>query len=436
MVATETSPVQKRFANPGLDFSGSGEVALPAELEAEVRAIYGRSPYYARRKTLHPESLRWSCFDEIPRLTKREIVEDGHCAFFPDCDEVERQVAANQLERETTSGTTTAPMTVIMEQGWWERQTRRAYRAHPALREFADRPYRKAVLAPVNCSSNLCPYEDFPYPNRYFSGTIYLNLSSDPFCFSEGEWDRIVTEIQATGPEVLEGEPVYLSLLARAVRKRGVRVPSLRAIILTYGKASLVHGARLREVFGPVPQVDLYGSTEAGYLFVGDAFEDNSRVIEENAFIELEPLTWGRAGSPGPNGAEVYRVLVTTRGRQAMPLLRYLSGDAVLRTEKGFRVLGRERDLSLRSDGSLLTSVEVDRVLPAGFPFWHYCLRQVSPERWNFDYVADHAVAPALAEAIAGVLGAGTRVNLFRKRLLQPAASGKFALLKPLAPPA
>lgn len=416
--------MRKRFANPGLDYEGPAMERIPDELEAEIRAIYRRSPIYARRRPLHPEPLRWACYEEIPVLTKREIVEAGHCAFFEDCDEVERLIQQNRFERETTSGTTTAPMTVIMEDGWWDEQTRRAYRAHPVLAPFADRPHRKTVLAPVNCSSNLCPYEDFPFPNRYFDGTVYLNLSSDPFCFSEGEWDRIALEIQATKPDILEGEPVYLSLLARALRRRGVSVPSLKAIILTYGKASLVHSRRLEETFG-VPQVDLYGSTEAGYLFVGDAFADNSMPIEQNAFIELEPLNLRAEG-------EIYRVIVTTRRREAMPLLRYLSGDAVMRTDRGYRLLGRERDLTFRKDGSLLTTLEIDRVIPNDFPIWHYCLRQVSEDRWNFDYVADHSAPSGLDTALAEVLGSGARVNLFRKRILQPAASGKFALFKPL----
>lgn len=415
--------VRKQFANRGLDFEGPADEPIPASLDAEVRAIYRRSPLYARRRAIHPEPLRWGCFDEIPLLTKQDIVEEGHCAFFDDCEQVDRGIAANEFERETTSGTTTAPMTVIMERGWWDEQTRRAYRAHPVLREFADRPYRKAVLAPVNCSSNLCPYEDFPYPNRYFSGTVYLNLSSDPFCFSDGEWDRIVLEIQATKPEVIEGEPIYLSLLARAAKQRRLTVPSLKAIILTYGKASLVHSRRIAEVF-PVPQIDLYGSTEAGYLFVGDAFADNSRVIEENAFIELEPLN--------PGLPDVHRVIITTRDREAMPLLRYVSGDAVMKTAGGFRVLGRERDLCYRADGRLLTPLDIDRALPEDFPAWHYCLRQVSTDRWNFEYVADHSAPHGLAERLVAAIGDGSRVNLFRKRLLPPAPSGKFALLKPM----
>ena len=398
---------------------------VPAALEAEVRRIYARSPLYGERFPLHAEALAWSCFREIPVLSKQEIVRRGHQAFFRDYAEIERGLQQRRYEYESTGGTTQSPMTVIMEEGWWNAQTARAYAASPILREFAGRPYRKCVLAPVGCSSNLCPYEDHPFPHRYFDGTVYLNLSSDPFAFPEGEWDRIVRELQATRPEVLEGEPVYLSLLARAARRRGVSVPSLRAVILTYGKASRQHGRRIAEVF-PAPQADLYGSTEAGYLFVGEAFRDDSQVIDANAFIELVP--W-RPGLP-----DVYQIHVTTRDREAMPLLRYHTGDIVQRFPAGYRLLGREGNLHFRADGTLVSPADVDAALPGDFACWHYSLVQTGDSRWDFHYVADATADHGSVEAaLAALLGAGTRVRAFRRRTLAPAASGKFALLRPLA---
>ncbi len=398
---------------------------LPAPLEAEVRKIYARSPLYGQRFPLHSEPLHWACFCEIPALSKKEIVERGHQAFFADYAEVERGLQAKRFEFESTGGTTQSPMTVIMEEGWWNAQTERAYRASPILREFAGRPYRKCVLAPVGCSSNLCPYEDHPFPHRYFDGVVYLNLSSDPFAFPEAEWDRIVVELQATKPEVIEGEPVYLSLLARAAQRRGVQVPSVRAVILTYGKASTQHGRRIAEVF-PAAQVDLYGSTEAGYLFVGEAFKDNSRVIDANAFIELVP--W-RTELP-----DVFQIYVTTRDREAMPLLRYHTGDIVQRFPSGFRLLGREGNLFFRADGSLVSPTDIDAALPADFACWHYSLVQTGETRWDFHYVADETAAHREIEtALARMLGGGARVIAFRRKALAPAASGKFALLKPLA---
>ncbi len=410
------------FANPSPVLGAAVNGYVPAALEGEIRAIYGRSPLYAKRHALEGGRLHWAGYESIPLLTKRDIVENGHCAFFADCAEVDAKVQRKEWEYESTSGTTQGPMTVIMERRWWPEQTARAYAAHPVLAPYAHAAARRAILAPVGCSSNLCPYEDFEFPQRFIDNTIYLNLHSDPFVFLESEWDRIVLELQATQPEVLEGEPVYLSLLARAAQKRKVRVPSVKAVILTYGKASREHGRRIAEVF-PAPQVDLYGSTEAGYIFVGDAFADNSRPIDANVFIELVPFR----ALP-----ETFQIVVTTRGREAMPLLRYLTGDIVQRFPSGFRLAGRERDLHFRQDGSLVSPADVDRALPEDFACWHYCLSRTGETAWKFDYVAEHGARPAVAEALAAMLGDGARVTLSRKRLIAPAASGKFALLKPL----
>ena len=417
-----TAPV---FANTPEALGPAVNGFVPAPLEREVRRIYARSPLYGQRFPLHANPLRWSCYREIPALSKKEIVERGHQAFFEDYAVIERGFADKKFEYESTGGTTQSPMTVVMEDGWWNAQTERAYLASPILRQFAGRKYRKCVLAPVGCSSNLCPYEDHPFPHRYFDGVVYLNLSSDPFAFPEAEWDRIVVELQATQPEVIEGEPVYLSLLARAAQRRGVKVPSVKAIILTYGKASTQHGARIAAVF-PAAQVDLYGSTEAGYLFVGEAFKDNSRVIDANAFIELVPWRVELEG--------VFQIYVTTRDREAMPLLRYHTGDIVQQLPTGFRLLGREGNLFFRADGSLVSPTEIDATLPAGFSCWHYSLVQTGDTRWDFHYVADEVANHGEVEAaLARLLGGGARVAAFRRKFIAPAASGKFALLKPLA---
>lgn len=417
-----TAPVT--FANAPATLAGQEGARLPAALEREIRAIYERSPLYPTRFPLHSEPLQWACYREIPVLTKQEIVQRGHTAFFHDYAEIERGFQRKEYEYEHTSGTTSGPMTVVMEDGWWNAQTRRAYLAHPRLAKYVDVPYRKCVLAPVGCSSNLCPYEDHPFPHRYFDGTVYLNLSSDPFAFPEAEWDRIALELQAVKPQVIEGEPVYLSLLARALQKRGVKVPSIETVILTYGKASRQHSRRIAEAFPGAQQVDLYGSTEAGYLFVGDAFGDNLRVVEDNAFIELSP--WKKAEN-------AFQINVTTRDRRAMPLLRYHTGDIVRQTPTGYRILGRERDLYFRADGAVISAYEVDVALPDDFRCWHWSLVQVSEQRWEFQYVADELATPEVADRLAAMLGNGARVALFRRKFIQPAASGKFALLKPLA---
>jgi len=71
---------------------------------------------------------------------------------------------------------------VIMEDGGGPKD-RACYLAHPRLAPYAGRSVRKAVRAPVACSEQSLSYEDQPFPHRYFEGTVYLNLTSDPFVF-------------------------------------------------------------------------------------------------------------------------------------------------------------------------------------------------------------------------------------------------------------
>jgi len=212
-------------------------------------------------------------------------------------------------------------------------------------------------------------------------------------------------------------------LLARVVLRRKVAVPSVKVVILTYGKASLQHSRRIAEAF-PASQVDLYGSTEAGYIFVGEALKDDSRVIDSNAFVELEPYR---------NLGDTFQIYVTTRDRQAKPLLRYRTGDIVRKLTTGYRLLGRERDLCFRPDGSVVSPSEIDAVLPKDFACWHYSLVQTAENRWDFHFVAEYVAANDVAGSLAQMLGDGVRVNAFRRRMIAPAASGKFSLLKPLA---
>ena len=413
------------FANAP-DVLSADRGKLPPTLADEIRKIYENAPIYSRRHPLTEKQLTWQTYEELPILSKREIIEKGHQSFFQDYAVIERGLTVGDYEYESTSGTTQGAMTVIMERGWWDEQTRRAYLANPRLAPFAGREYRKCILAPVACSSNLCPYEDQAFPQRYHRGTVYLNLSSDPFMFPESEWDRILIELQAVKPDILEGEPVYLSLLARAALHRRIKLPSIKVVILTYGKASLQHSRSIARAF-PAPQVDLYGSTEAGYLLVGDAFMDNSRVVDENVFAELLPCG---------QGTDTYHLIVTTRRREAMPLLRYRTGDIVRKLPTGYRLLGREDSILHREDGTLISSIDIDTTIPENFSCWHYSLIQTAPSRWDFHYVSDNRAPEELPDRLSMVLGANARVNIFRRRMIQPAPSGKFTLFKPLRLPA
>ena len=78
------------FANDPTVIDNPPSGRLPGLLEAEIRRIYARSPLYGQRFPLHTGPLHWSCYQEIPALSKKEIVERGHTSFFADYSEIER----------------------------------------------------------------------------------------------------------------------------------------------------------------------------------------------------------------------------------------------------------------------------------------------------------------------------------------------------------
>ena len=79
----ETSAPATLFANAPESLGVASGTGLPVSLEQEIRAIYRRSPLYPQCFPLHAEPLRWSCYREIPVLTKQDMVRHGHEAFSP-----------------------------------------------------------------------------------------------------------------------------------------------------------------------------------------------------------------------------------------------------------------------------------------------------------------------------------------------------------------
>ena len=78
---------------------------------------------------------------------------------------------------------------------------------------------------------------------------------------------------------------------------------------------------------------------------------------------DVARLRPGLGAGHRPLAAEVARIDVTTRDREAMPLLRYHTGDIVQKFPTGFRLLGREGNLYFRADGSLLSPTDIDAAM-------------------------------------------------------------------------
>jgi phenylacetate-coenzyme A ligase PaaK-like adenylate-forming protein len=152
-----------------------------------------------------------------------------------------------------------------------------------------------------------------------------------------GAWANLVPQldahldrIQASRPNIVRGLPLFMLWLAERALQRGLRFPSLKAVMPYGGLTSQSMAVRTEKGFG-VPFIDYYGTSEVGGIGIGhvggaathDAAEASGLgVFHDLLFIEVlddanKPLPPGKTG----------KIVVTDFHNYAMPLIRYEIGD-------------------------------------------------------------------------------------------------------------
>jgi len=204
-------------------------------------------------------------------------------------------------------------------------------------------------------------------------GAIELGATVVPV--SGGMTARQVTLIKDLRPDVLTCTPSYAIRLGEALAEAGItRENGLSLRVGIFGAEPWTHQMRIRinELLG-LRALDIYGLSEV--IGPGVACEcvvaaDGLHVNEDHFLVEaIDPVT----GEPVPDGT-AGELVFTTLTKEAMPLLRYRSGDiATLRPGtcdcgrtlvKMSKVTGRKDDMLVIRGVNVYPS-EVERVLLA-----------------------------------------------------------------------
>lgn len=174
---------------------------------------------------------------------------------------------------------------------------------------------------------------------------------------SGGMTDRQMTLIADFRPEIITCTPSYALTLATEFRKRGIAPDdiSLRHAVLGAEPWTDAMRQQIDEALG-VRSVNIYGLSEI--IGPGVSCEcaeggDGSHIMEDHFFPEiLDPET----AQPLPDGHEGVLVL-TTLTKEALPLLRYWTGDITSLTREPCqcgRTLVRMRLIKGRTDDMLI----------------------------------------------------------------------------------
>ncbi|MEV7544076.1 hypothetical protein [Streptomyces sp. NPDC089915] len=317
--------------------------------------------------------------DAFPILEKPEIARG-----FPDnwmTPRLAAALAAGEAEYVWSTGTHHARMQLIRPPYFLLRSYYRLWSEHPDLAKTWAAGCRRVSLTTVLATEHVARVNarrDGTEPaaaptledRRLDERTLYLNLRLDP-----GQWDRAdvermlaeIREISAAHPEGayhLDCSGYHLAHLVRRAEEFGLWGPAVfpqpASIVTAYEYTPANVRRYLTRRFG-VPVIDLFGSTELGYLYYSD-WNGRYHPYLDRMGVELVPVA---------PGSGIHSLIVTSIRNPYMPLVRYRSGDCV-RTSDGsadpakvVAFCGREKELLQTPHGPVAQADLDDRVAGA-----------------------------------------------------------------------
>lgn len=309
------------------------------ELQQTVQRVYERVPFYRQRfeqAGVRPDQIR--SLDDVRRLpfTRKSDFRDTYPfgLFAVPLDQTVRIHAS--------SGTTGKPIVG-------------GYTAND-IRVWAE------VCARCLAASGARPGDVFQNAYGYglFTGGLGMHYGAELMGLvvipvSGGNTERQIMLLQDFGPKIIACTPSYALTLAEALAARGIRPGELPLRYGVLGAEPWTEQMRdeIEEKLG-IDAINIYGLTEIiGPGVSNECVEEKNgaHVFEDHFLVEvIDPAT----GDPLPPG-QVGELVFTTLTKEALPVIRYRTGDiASLNAEpcrcgrtfvRMSRVLGRTDDM-------------------------------------------------------------------------------------------
>ena len=292
-------------------------------LASLIRRIYGPNPFYTRKLAaagIDPGALTFPRdFQKLPLTTKRELIDDQQASppWGTNLSEpIERYTRYNQ-----TSSTTGSPLRWVDTNDSWQWMLE----------------CWKAVYAGAHVDARDRIFFPFSFgPFLGFWTAFEAGCQIGAHCIPAGGMSSQVrlSMIETLQPTIICCTPTYaLRLLEVAGETRGgtadLSASSVRALIVAGEAGGSIPSTRRRIEEGWGARViDHHGLTEVGPISF-ECWESPGalHLNEEEYICEVLELDSGRPVADGEPG----ELVVTNLGRAASPLIRYRTGDIVVR---------------------------------------------------------------------------------------------------------
>ncbi|WP_184738254.1 hypothetical protein WEB32_33455 [Streptomyces netropsis] len=381
----------------------------------------------------------------FPVLEKPEIARD-----FPDnwmTPRLAEALAAGEAEFVLSTGTNHARMQIIRPPYFLLNSYYRLWSEHPDIAHTWDQGCQRVSLTTVLATEHVARVnakkrgaDPDPVPaleeRRLDARTLYLNLRLDPALWERDEVERMLAEIRTArqahpqGWYHLDCSGYHLAHLVQKVNEWGLwdQFPQPASIIHAY-EYTPVNVRRFLQRHFTCPIIDLFGSTELGYLYYSDR-DGRYWPYLDQMNVELIPVA---------PGSQLFNLIVTSVRNPHMPLIRYRSGDCV-RTLDGTpdparisRFCGREKELLPAPHGPVAQGDLDDCVGGASSHVFLHQLRPAGDAEAVLRYTTFHGgpLEPAEAAALEHGVGelTGRRCRIEHRAHIAIGKSGKYAWL-------
>jgi phenylacetate-CoA ligase len=393
--------------SPSLDMpapSATDGVKLDAastrkQLQRLIQGAQQRVPFYSRHwaagatpvQGMHfPEDLR-----QLPVVHKSDLLKQ------PVEDLLDSAFSNHQLATEKTSGSSGQPMEIYKDPATARRRGLRFLRA---LLSCGYRPGQKLMLISTRRNGGLMSYARWHY----------VDLRDE----------QLLQEYQTLRPDALYGPLTSLLQIAEAARKQSVTLHR-PAFVIGTAEQMLPYQRELLETGFGCPVGDFYGMTEVGLVAFRRPRETAFEMGSGDLLLEYLPLG---------DDQRAERLVITDLSGGAMPMIRYDTGDLVIRDPErphapiqGF--VGRRVDSIKLASGAAVSPYRVTLRLEIIVGLRQYQIVQRKDLSIDAYFHCDEPDAPRVREALSAAIAelcTDLTVRLhFQKHSLHKVA-GKF----------
>lgn len=274
--------------------------------------VWKRNAYY-REKLLEkgftqPKITHLTDIDKIPFLVKEQLKGNRELLLSVDREKI--------TQYHLTSGTTGKPIynaLTLNDQYYHD-----AIPSYPTLYDGDSCKDVVGIALPYEFAQ---PALGFHRLYQFIFGAAIVSLGKGGYM---APLNKTVDALEQFNISILITTPSYAALLAEEIKSMGLSIGrhiNVRKLMLTGEGCSPQFITRLKEVWNcEIHQI--YGSTECGLVGIQHHVEDGYQILEGNVLVEVVD----ESGTPLENG-EIGEIVITTLLREAMPFIRYKTGD-------------------------------------------------------------------------------------------------------------